>query len=979
MTDGNERKDAAGSQPGGQGRKPLTLTRTTGAGTVKQSFSHGRSKSVVVEMKQRRVMAPPSPAAPAQNAAPKPAPAPAPRPAPGASQPGASPAAAPGQAGAQARPNQTGAAPAAPAPAATAQPGAAAQAATAQAGAAPVRTAPTNAAQASASPASAGGQAGAGASAGQGAARQSPAASQSGANASRQQPTAARAAPPLIRPAGLSNDEFRRRQEAVARAAADDEARRDRSRQDEEQRRALEEAQRRMMEEDQAASIAAEEVRRKSEAEDAARAGLAQGGSQAGAQAGSDAAGARAGQTARAGAAGEDAAPASGEDILSELGGRVKTTRRALPIAPAVKPAKKGEQERRKGKLTLDMVERITEGDDERVRSLAAMRRAREKERQRRTSPGEQQRVLREVTIPESITIQELSNRMAIRAVDIVKYLMRQDTMATIDDVIDADTAELIATDFGHTVRRVAAADVEEGLAGDTDSVESLKPRPPVVTVMGHVDHGKTSLLDALRKSDVVAGEAGGITQHIGAYQVRLGDGGRVTFLDTPGHAAFSSMRSRGAQVTDIVVLVVAADDGVMPQTVEAINHAKAAGVPIIVAVNKIDKPEANPTRVVQELLQYEVVAEQFGGDVQVVQVSALKREGLDELVDTILLQAEVLDLKANPDRAGEATIVEARLDRGRGPVATALVRRGTLRRGDIIVAGSQWGKVRALTNERGQQAPTAGPSEPVEIMGLEGVPEPGDTLQVVDSETRAREVTSYRQSLRREKHASGAGARGSLEQMMAKFKDQTSRELPVVIKADVQGSAEAIANALEKLGTEEVRARVLQAAVGGINEADITLAKASSAPVIGFNVRASKEARDLAEREGVEIRYYAIIYDLIEDIKGVMSGMLAPITRETFLGNAEILEVFQITRIGRVAGCRVTEGKMVRGARVRLLRDNVVIHEGGKLNTLKRFKDDANEVQSGQECGMSFENYQDIKAGDLIECFNVEVVQRSL
>jgi translation initiation factor IF-2 len=855
MSEGNERKDAPAS-----GRKPLTLTRTTTSGTVKQSFSHGRSRSVVVEMKQRRTVGP-----------------------------GGAPAAAPAAPGPGVPPPRPAAVkPAAPAPA------------------------PKPAAE------------------------------------SRR---------------GLSDDETRRRQEAVSRAQADEQVRRDRLRAEEEQRRALDEAQRRRREEEEAAS---EEVRRRNAADAEALAAEPVAAERAVAP------------EARAPAAEEQ----GGADILTELGGRVKQARRPMPVPPA-KPTKKGEPERRKGKLTLEMVERITEGEDDRVRSLAAMRRAREKEKERRLrSVGgqEQQRVLREVTIPEAITIQELSNRMATRAADIIKYLMRQGTMATINDVLDPDTAELIATDFGHTVRRVAESDVEEGLQGEIDREEDLKPRPPVVTIMGHVDHGKTSLLDALRQTDVAAGEAGGITQHIGAYQVKLKSGQSVTFLDTPGHAAFSSMRARGAQVTDIVVLVVAADDGVMPQTIEAITHAKAAGVPMIVAINKIDKPEANPERVLNELLQHEVLTEAVGGETQVVRVSALKKEGLDDLVDTILLQAEILDLKANPDRPAEATIIESKLERGRGPVATALVRRGTLKRGDIIVAGGQWGRVRALVNEREQQVPSAGPSEPVEVMGLEGVPEPGDTLHVVDNETRAREVAAYRQRVRREKSAAGPAARTSLEQMMAKFKeDGAAKELPVVVKADVQGSAEAISHALEKLGSEEVRARVMQAGVGGINESDVTLAKASNAPLIGFNVRASKEARELAEREGVEIRYYAIIYDLIDDIKGVMSGMLKPLTRETFLGNAEILEVFQISKIGRVAGCRVSEGRMVRGARVRLLRDNVVIHEGGKLNTLKRFKDDVNEVQAGQECGMSFENYQDIKPGDLIECFNVEVVQRSL
>jgi len=567
---------------------------------------------------------------------------------------------------------------------------------------------------------------------------------------------------------------------------------------------------------------------------------------------------------------------------------------------------------------------------------------------------------------------------MAVRVADIIKLMMRQGQMLKQSDELDADTAELIATELGHTVKRVAESDVEEGLSGEADSDENLLPRPPVVTVMGHVDHGKTSLLDALRQTDVVSGEHGGITQHIGAYQVRLKDGQRVTFLDTPGHAAFSAMRARGAQVTDIVVLVVAADDGVMPQTVEAIHHARASGAPIIVAINKIDKPDANPTRALTDLLQHEIVTEQHGGDTLAVEVSALKKTGLDKLVETILLQAEVMDLKANPDRAAEAIVIESKLDKGRGTVATVLVQKGTLKRGDIVVVGAQVGRVRAITNERGQQLQEAGPSEPVEIMGLEGVPEPGDVLNVVENENRAREVANYRARTKKQKSA-GPRAGASLESMMAKFKDSTAKELPILIKADVQGSAEAIVGSLEKLAHEEVRARVVLSGVGAINESDVQLAKGSGAPIIGFNVRASKEARDLAEREGVEIRYYNIIYDLIDDIKGVMSGMLAPLTRETFLGNAEVLEVFNISKVGKVAGCRVTDGVVRKGAKVRILRDNVVIQEMGVLTTLKRFKDEVNEVVAGQECGMSFGPFQDIKQGDVIECFNVEVVQRSL
>ncbi|HET9903203.1 MAG TPA: translation initiation factor IF-2 [Xanthobacteraceae bacterium] len=642
--------------------------------------------------------------------------------------------------------------------------------------------------------------------------------------------------------------------------------------------------------------------------------------------------------------------------------------------APAPKPSRGG-AEKRRGRLTLVTA---LDADEERERSVASFRRRVQRMAGHRQAENKE-KIAREVTIPETITIQELANRMAERAVDVVRLLMKQGHMAKSTDLIDADTAQLIAEEMGHTVRRVAESDVEEGLFGTPDEPDTLQPRPPVVTIMGHVDHGKTSLLDALRETDVAGGEHGGITQHIGAYQVRLKDGQRVTFLDTPGHAAFSAMRARGAQVTDIVVLVVAADDGVMPQTVEAIQHARASGAPIIVAINKIDKPDANPTRVLTDLLQHEIVTEAHGGDTLAVEVSALKKTGLDKLVETILLQAEVMDLKANPDRPAEATVIESKLDKGRGTVATVLVQKGTLKRGDIVVVGAQVGRVRAITNERGQQLQSAGPSEPVEIMGLEGVPEPGDVLNVVENENRAREVANYRARTKKQKTTGGRSTGTSLESMMARFKDSSAKELPLLVKADVQGSAEAIVGSLEKLAHEEVRARIVLSGVGAINESDVQLAKGSGAPIIGFNVRASKEARDLAEREGVEIRYYNIIYDLIDDIKGVMSGMLAPLTRETFLGNAEVLEVFTISKVGKVAGCRVTEGVVRKGAKVRILRDNVVIQEMGTLTTLKRFKDEVNEVVSGQECGMSFGQFQDIKQGDVIECFNLEVVQRSL
>jgi translation initiation factor IF-2 len=556
---------------------------------------------------------------------------------------------------------------------------------------------------------------------------------------------------------------------------------------------------------------------------------------------------------------------------------------------------------------------------------------------------------------------------------------MQQGHMANITDTIDADTAQLIAEELGHTVRRVAEADVEEGMFDTPDAPESLQPRAPVVTIMGHVDHGKTSLLDAIRSTEVAAAEAGGITQHIGAYQVTSPSGGRITFIDTPGHAAFTAMRARGAKVTDIVVLVVAADDGVMPQTVEAIHHAKAAKVPIIVAINKIDKPDAKPERVRTELLQHEIQVESLGGDVLELEVSAKEKTNLDKLLDTIALQAEVLELKANPNRPAEGTVIEARLDRGRGPVATVLVQRGTLKPGDIVVAGSEWGRVRALASDTGHSVVAAGPSMPVEVLGFNGTPEAGDRLAVVDSEARAREITDYRQRQKREKMAARqTGMRGSLEQMMNQLKTAGRKEFPLVVKADVQGSIEAIVGALEKLSTDEVAARVIFAGVGGITESDITLAEASNAAVIGFNVRAHKEARESAEEAGIEIRYYDIIYNLVDDVKKAMSGLLAPTLRETMLGNAVILEIFRVSKVGNVAGCRVTDGTVERGANVRLIRDSVVVHQG-KLSQLKRFKDDAREVLAGQECGMAFENYQDMKVGDIIECYRVETVQRTL
>ncbi len=643
------------------------------------------------------------------------------------------------------------------------------------------------------------------------------------------------------------------------------------------------------------------------------------------------------------------------------------------PTAP--RPAPRGAGEKQRGRLTLVTALRA---DEVRERSVASFRR-RTQRLKGVASSEPKEKLVREVTIPEAITIQDLANRMSERGVDVIRLLMKQGQMVTINDVIDADTAQLIAEEMGHSVRRVSEADVEEGLFDVADDPGQVEARAPVVTVMGHVDHGKTSLLDAIRSSEVAAGEAGGITQHIGAYQVTAPSGARITFIDTPGHAAFTAMRARGAKVTDIVVLVVAADDGVMPQTVEAIHHAKAAKVPIIVAINKIDKPDAKPDRVRTDLLQHEIQVESMGGEVVDVEVSATKKTNIDKLLEMIGLQAEILDLKANPNRAAEGTVIEAKLDRGRGPVATVLVQRGTLHPGDIVVAGAEWGRVRALVSDTGEPVQSAGPSTPVEVLGFSGTPDAGDRLAVVDSEARAREVTDYRARQKREMTAARAtGMRGSLEQMMAQAKTSGRKEFPLVIKADVQGSLEAIIGALDKLATEEVAARVLHAGVGGISESDVTLAEASGVPIIAFNVRANKEAREAAERAGIEIRYYNIIYDLVDDVKKAMSGLLPPTLRETMLGNAQILEIFKVSKVGNIAGCKVTDGTVERGANVRLIRDNVVIHEG-KLSQLKRFKDDVREVGAGMECGMAFENYQDMRQGDVIECYRVEQIQRSL
>ena len=642
-----------------------------------------------------------------------------------------------------------------------------------------------------------------------------------------------------------------------------------------------------------------------------------------------------------------------------------------------VKPSKVYTERRRSGKLTINQALSDQGG---RQRSIASLRRRQEKVKRRQiTENVEREKIIREVQVPDSITVQELANRMAERSASVVKTLMTNGIMATQNQPIDADTAILIVEEFGHNPIRISASDVEDAILkyDESDDNNSLEERAPIITVMGHVDHGKTSLLDAIRKTNTTNNEAGGITQHIGAYQVKSESGSKLTFLDTPGHAAFTSMRSRGAQVTDIIILVVAADDGVMPQTIEAINHAKAAKVPIIVAINKCDKENSDPNRVRTELLKYEIVVESMSGEVLDVEVSASTGKGIDNLIENIVLQSEILELKSNPKRLAEGTVIEAKLDVGRGPVATVLVQKGTLRRSDIIVVGDQWGKVRALINSNNSKVEYAGPSVPVEVLGLNGTPEAGDLLNVVSSETKAREIADYRkQVVKDKKDALGKGK--TLDQMIAKAKaDKDISELPLVVKADVQGSAEAIVQALEKINNEEVRVSVLHSGVGAITESDVILAEASKASVIGFNVRANASARDCANQKEVELRYYSIIYDLVDDVKKAASGLLKPEVKETILGYAEILEVFKVSNAGKVAGCLITEGNALRSAKVRLLRDNVVIHEGN-LKTLKRFKDEVDNVQSGQECGMAFSDYEDIKAKDVIEIFKVENIART-
>ncbi len=798
------------------------------------------------------------------------------------------------------------------------------------------------------------------------------------------------AAPEVRSPSGrgivlktLTEEEKEVRARALVGADRDAVVARERAAQDA-KRRAAEDAQRQRADEEHKKRLAEEETRKKTEDEVKRRADAL-------VQKRLDQAAGAAPQTpvARQAQEIETGAPSAGAPgpIRRPMGAPGAGPGGALrrpPMRPAINKrlpqppgARREAPKRRSDKIDVG---RAVEGEtDFRARSRAQQQRRLERDRRREHADDAQQKVYREVTIPETITVQELASRMSERGADVIKTLMGMGVMATINQAIDPDTAELVVTEMGHRPKRVAEGDVETGLTDTTDAEGTLLPRPPVVTIMGHVDHGKTSLLDALRATDVAEHEAGGITQHIGAYQVTLPSKQKITFLDTPGHEAFTAMRARGAKVTDIVVLVVAADDGVMPQTKEAIAHAKAAGVPIIVAINKMDKAGADPGRVRNELLRDEIQVEELGGEVQSIEVSAVKKTNLDKLEEAILLQAEVLELKANPDRAADGVVVEAKLDPGRGSVATVLVQKGTLKVGDVLVAGAVWGRVRRLVDDRGNPVETAGPAFPVEILGLAGTPQAGDEFHVVESEARGREIADFR--ARRDRQAElarAAGGRGTLEEMMKGIREGTAKELPVLIKADVQGSAEALAGAISRLSTDKVATRVVLSGVGGISEADLTLAKAAGALIIGFNVRANPQAREIAKRDKVDIRYYSIIYKVTEDIQALMLGLVDPTYKETFIGNAQIREVFRITKVGNVAGCMVTEGMVKRGAKVRLLRDNVVIHEGS-LKTLKRFKDEVREVQHGFECGMAFENYDDIKVGDIIECFDIEAVQPTL
>lgn len=845
-------------------RKPLSLGK--GAGTVRQNFSGGRSKQVVVETKKRRVVGGPT-AKPMVKPAPVKGSTPAPKPAPGPKPTAATP---------RAKGDDIAAA---------------------------------------------------------------------------------------ARSLGLSKDEYIKRQKAVQSSVIQQTQR-------EEQRKAEEADRRSRMEEEKELlrkkKQAEEDVElRRMEAQEAER------------QAVEKKEEARKPQPERAIDKEREAKEAKELTELEKAGGRIKKSRNGGPSKPT-RNTRGSDSARRRGKLTI--VSALA-GNEERQRSLASVRRAREREKERqRGGQTDSGKIVREVIIPEDITVGDLANRMAERASDVVKYLMKQGDMLKVDDILDADTAQLIAEDFGHSVKRVSESDVEFDFIKDDDVEDesNQKPRPPVIAIMGHVDHGKTSLLDALRTTDVAAGEAGGITQHIGAYQLKLKSGAKITVLDTPGHAAFSEMRTRGAEAVDIVVLVVAADDGVKPQTIESIKYARAAGTPIIVAVNKMDTYEANALKVETDLLQYEIVTESMSGDTQSVHVSAKEKTGLDDLVEAITNQAELMELKANPKREADGVVIESKIEKGRGAVATVLIKRGTLKRGDIIVGGQYWGKVKAMTDERGGKLKESTPSMPIEVMGFNGAPAPGEPFAVVDTEQRAREITDYRERELKKSQNVAPSAMASMEAMMAKLSDKSVSEMVVVVKAGVQGSVEAIKTAVESAGNDEVKCRVIHHGVGQISESDVQLALASKAPILAFNVRPNRQAKEMAEREGVEIRYYSVIYALIDDVKGVLSGMLAPERRETFIGYAEILQVFDISKLGNIAGCKITEGRVERGSGVRLLREGVVIHEG-MLSTLKRFKDEVQKVQAGMECGMAFENYHELKKGDQIECFTVEMIERQL
>ena len=915
MSDGKDQETGQDQAKGRLSLRPasrLELGRTVDAGSVKQSFSHGRTKTVQVEVRKTRVPVP-VPGRPTVQAAP--------------------PAQSAGASGASARASG----PAAP-------------------GASPSAASGANLAARPATPA--------------------PAVARPAGGSAARSPTGGRA---------LTQSELATRQRVVAEQQRDA-ARREAERREqekinilsaaEEARRREEEDRRAAEEEAHQAELAAQQAAADAPAQPVAAAA-------AGAAASPATSARPQSPAARTPTPARPAGPAAptqtlrlGRDDEDDRPGR--RTAGGLPArrVPTPAVAKKGPGEgRRTGRI--DVVAAI-EGEDEKTRSMASVRRQRDRERRQQELErlrSDQVKHVRDVILPDAITVQELANRMAARAPEVIKALIKLGVMATITQTLDADTAELVVQEFGHRARRVSESDVEQGIEGTADIETDLQPRAPVVTVMGHVDHGKTSLLDALRATDVAAGEAGGITQHIGAYQVTLKSGNKITFIDTPGHEAFTSMRSRGAAVTDIVILVVAADDGVMPQTIEAIKHAKAANAPIIVAINKMDKPDANPNRVRQELLQHDIVVEEMGGETMDVEVSATKRLHLDKLEEAIMLQAEILDLKANPERLAEGSVIESRLDKGRGPVATMLVQKGTLRSGEIVVAGAEWGRVRAMLDDKGRQIKDAGPSMPVEILGLGGVPSAGEPFVVVEDESRAREISEFRQRKVRDRSAAGAtAARGTLEEMLTRISLGIQKEVAIVIKADVQGSAEAIQTTVLKLEHEEVRVRVLLTGVGQITESDVQLAKASNAVIVAFNVRATSQARALATRDGVDIRYYSIIYQVADDVEQMVKGKVAPKYREHFLGYAEIRKVFDITKTGKVAGCMITEGVVKRGCGVRLLRDNVVIHQG-ELSQLKRFKDDVKEVARGYECGLSFAGFQDLREGDVVECYESELV----